>query len=316
MTSSAIGLRTGEDGKGKKSTPSFGACGGAEVCGLAVAAAGCSGVSCLLLALSVCTAYWESVTFDFGQVNRTLAAAGSTQWQQPRPLFSESGQQTGLVLLPAGNSTANGTATGFCLLNVYASMWSLCDRVNSASGTNSDYSDYCSTYSMLIRNNTCFSYISGYSSIRDLLDKTENSSESQIMKMQNNAMACCIVVLLCVAASMVTGAIGLLARVVPSIMVTSVLNLTAGIFIVFSNSIQHEKVARMIKKPQIDACPQCACYSLIKTPEMFCNSTHRSASLGWSVITAWVAAGAYLATAGCWLALTRRIRIEKSKTMV
>uniref|UniRef100_A0A1I8HBS4 Inner membrane protein n=1 Tax=Macrostomum lignano TaxID=282301 RepID=A0A1I8HBS4_9PLAT len=132
--------------------------------------------------------------------------------------------------------------------------------------------------------------------------------------MQNNTISCCIVVMLCILASLITGLIGVAARVVPSITVTGVLYLTAGIFALFGNSIEHEKISRMSRKPR--TCTDCTCYSLVKTPEEYCSSAYRTVSAGWSLIPSWAAAVSFLIASTFWLCLSRSVRIEKSKSML
>uniref|UniRef100_A0A1I8FT52 Membrane-associated protein n=1 Tax=Macrostomum lignano TaxID=282301 RepID=A0A1I8FT52_9PLAT len=191
--------------------------------GVIAVASSFSAVSLLFLVLSVATSNWDAVTFNFNLVNTSVMQSASSYYGSPKLLYSdaESTTLTGMILL-----TSN--STGYCLLNLYSSLWSLCDRVNTEDALNADYDTYCKNFSFLITNNSCFDYISGYTNARDILDATENTAESQIMKMQNNTMACCIVVLICVISSVITGTIGVLAKIVPSIMVTGVLHLTAG----------------------------------------------------------------------------------------
>uniref|UniRef100_A0A1I8G7P1 PBPe domain-containing protein n=1 Tax=Macrostomum lignano TaxID=282301 RepID=A0A1I8G7P1_9PLAT len=233
--------------------------------GVIAVASSFSAVSLLFLVLSVATSNWDAVTFNFNLVNTSVMQSASSYYGSPKLLYSdaESTTLTGMILL-----TSN--STGYCLLNLYSSLWSLCDRVNTEDALNADYDTYCKNFSFLITNNSCFDYISGYTNARDILDATENTAESQIMR----------------------------------------------IFVIFSNSIEHEKASRMTRRPQIEECPQCTCYNLVKTPEQFCTDTYRTVSIGWSVATSWVSAFLYLASSVAWFYLTRRVRIDKSKSMV
>uniref|UniRef100_A0A1I8F7Y0 Zgc: n=1 Tax=Macrostomum lignano TaxID=282301 RepID=A0A1I8F7Y0_9PLAT len=167
--------------------------------GVIAVASSFSAVSLLFLVLSVATSNWDAVTFNFNLVNTSVMQSASSYYGSPKLLYSdaESTTLTGMILL-----TSN--STGYCLLNLYSSLWSLCDRITTPTAKN---------FSFLITNNSCFDYISGYTNARDILDATENTAESQIMKMQNNTMACCIVVLICVISSVITGTIGVLAKI-------------------------------------------------------------------------------------------------------
>ncbi|KAH9278473.1 hypothetical protein ECG_09289 [Echinococcus granulosus] len=91
-------------------------------------------------------------------------------------------------------------------------------------------------------NTLCFNYIINRSRWKG------SGCRLMMLRMQNNLIACVIVVFLCIISSSIVGAISVLARMVPAAMVNAYLYLTACVFIIFANCIEHIKVNHIQSK--------------------------------------------------------------------
>ncbi|KAL5971421.1 hypothetical protein TSMEX_000851 [Taenia solium] len=140
--------------------------------------------------------------------------------------------------------------------------------------------------------------------------------------MQNNLIACTIIVFLCIIASMVIGAISVLARMVPAALVNAFLYLTAckfrfffpprlsvSVFIIFANCIEHIKVNHIQSKWG-------PCYPIVSLPPDLYDPTLIRVHYGWSVYVNWIVVGVFVASASVWFVLKQFLYVETAKAMI
>ncbi|KAH9278114.1 hypothetical protein ECG_09290 [Echinococcus granulosus] len=130
-----------------------------------------------------------------------------------------------------------------------------------------------------------------------------------MLRMQNNLIACVIVVFLCIISSTIVGAVSVLARMVPAAMVNAYLYLTACVFIMFANCIEHIKVNHIQWKWG-------PCYPIVNLPADLYDPTLIRVEYGWSVYVNWIVVGDFLASACVWFVLKQFLYVETAKTMI
>ncbi|KAL5971420.1 hypothetical protein TSMEX_000850 [Taenia solium] len=147
-------------------------------------------------------------------------------------------------------------------------------------------------------------------------DCHHNVFSGDIAGMQNNLIACMIIVFLCIIASCVVGSVSVLARRVPAAMVNAFLYLTAcksttskSVFITFANCIEHIKVNHIQSKWG-------PCYPIVRLPPDLYDPTLIRVQYGWTVFVNWVVAGVFLASTCAWFVLKQVLYVETTKTVI
>ncbi|XP_018653109.1 hypothetical protein Smp_158170 [Schistosoma mansoni] len=131
----------------------------------------------------------------------------------------------------------------------------------------------------------------------------------RLAEMQNNIISCVVVVYLSVAASVLIGAFSTLFRAVPAAMVTGVLYITSGVFIIFANCIHHTKLNRL----EYEWGP---CYPISQIPRTLYNPDIISVHPLWPVLVSWISSFVFFIASIIWLILTQLMTFENSKTMI
>ncbi|KAL5106626.1 hypothetical protein TcWFU_002148 [Taenia crassiceps] len=149
----------------------------------------------------------------------------------------------------------------------------------------------------------CFNYITNGSRWKG------SGCRLMMLRMQNNLIACVIIVFLCIIASFVVGAVSVLARRVPAAMVNAFLYLTACLFITFANCIEHIKLNHIQSKWG-------PCYPIVRLPPDLYDPTLIHVQYGWTVYVNWVVAGVFLASTCVWFVLKQVLYMETTKTMI
>ncbi|VDD78511.1 unnamed protein product [Mesocestoides corti] len=127
--------------------------------------------------------------------------------------------------------------------------------------------------------------------------------------MQNNLIACVIIVFLCIISSFVVGSVSVLARIVPAALVNAFLYLTACVFIVFANCIEHIKVIHIRSKWG-------PCYPISDLPPELYNPQMITVHYGWPVYLNWAAVSVFLGSTCAWFTLKRILFVETSKAII
>ncbi|KAL5106908.1 hypothetical protein TcWFU_006070 [Taenia crassiceps] len=149
----------------------------------------------------------------------------------------------------------------------------------------------------------CFNYITNGSRWKG------SGCRLMMLRMQNNLIACTIIVFLCIIASIVIGAISVLARMVPAALVNAFLYLTACVFIIFANCIEHIKVNHIQSKWG-------PCYPIVSLPPDLYDPTLIRVQYGWSVYVNWIVVGVFVASASVWFVLKQFLYVETAKAMI
>uniref|UniRef100_A0A094ZFS3 Uncharacterized protein n=1 Tax=Schistosoma haematobium TaxID=6185 RepID=A0A094ZFS3_SCHHA len=131
----------------------------------------------------------------------------------------------------------------------------------------------------------------------------------RLAEMQNNIISCVVVVYLSVAASVLIGAFSTLFRAVPAAMVTGVLYITSGVFIIFANCIHHTKLNRL----EYEWGP---CYPISQIPRTLYTPDIISVHPLWPVLVSWISSFVFFIASIIWLILTQLMTFENSKTMI
>ncbi|CAH8517123.1 unnamed protein product [Dicrocoelium dendriticum] len=128
------------------------------------------------------------------------------------------------------------------------------------------------------------------------------------LKMQNNIIACVIVVYLCLAVSTLLGTFATLFRNVPAAMVTGVLHVTSGVFVIFANCIHHTKLNRL----EDEWGP---CHPLTRIPEQLYRPEYISVQSHWPVIASWISSPIFFVASFAWIIFTQAMTSENSKML-
>ncbi|KAF8567825.1 hypothetical protein P879_02004 [Paragonimus westermani] len=142
-----------------------------------------------------------------------------------------------------------------------------------------------------------------------------NISETRItctqffLKMQNNIISCVIVVYLCMMVSTVIGIFATLFRNVPASMVTGVLHVTSGVFVIFANCIHHTKLNRL----ESEWGP---CHPLSRLPEQLYQPEFITVSSHWPLTVSWISSPIFFIASFAWIVLTQVMTTENSKMLI
>ncbi|CAH8607336.1 unnamed protein product [Schistosoma margrebowiei] len=188
------------------------------------------------------------------------------------------------------------------IMNLQAGIWTMCFRLADA------YKPKLLAYSSNIHPDLnipldCMSYLQAN------LSETKNLCIQFLLKMQNNIISCVVVVYLSVAASVLIGAFSTLFRAVPAAMVTGVLYITSGVFIIFANCIHHTKLNRL----EYEWGP---CYPISQIPRTLYTPDIISVHPLWPVLVSWISSFVFFIASIIWLILTQLMTFENSKTMI
>ncbi|GAA47791.1 hypothetical protein CLF_100805 [Clonorchis sinensis] len=143
----------------------------------------------------------------------------------------------------------------------------------------------------------------------------QNLSESGIsctqyyLKMQNNIISCVIVVYLCMVGSALIGTFAIVFRTVPASMVTGVLHVTSGVFVIFANCIHHTKFNRL----EYDWGP---CHPISHLPKELYHPEFISVHSHWPLIVSWIASPIFFIASVAWIIFTQLMTTENSKMMI
>ncbi|CAH8585825.1 unnamed protein product [Heterobilharzia americana] len=188
------------------------------------------------------------------------------------------------------------------IMNLQAGIWTMCFRLADA------YKAKIRAYSANIHPDSnipldCISYLQAN------LSETKNLCSQFLLKMQNNIISCVVVVYLSVAASVLIGAFSTLFRAVPAAMVTGVLYVTSGVFIIFANCIHHTKLNRL----EYEWGP---CYPISQIPSTLYTPEIISVHPLWPVLVSWISSFVFFIASIVWIILTQLMTFENSKTMI
>ncbi|TNN21119.1 hypothetical protein EWB00_000737, partial [Schistosoma japonicum] len=188
------------------------------------------------------------------------------------------------------------------IMNIQAGIWTMCFRLADA------YKPKILAYSSNLHPDSnipldCMSYLQAN------LSETKNLCVQFLLKMQNNIISCVVVVYLSVAASVLIGAFSTLFRAVPAAMVTGVLYVTSGVFIIFANCIHHTKLNRL----EYEWGP---CYPISQIPRTLYTPDIISVHALWPVLVSWISSFVFFTASITWIILTQLMTFENSKNMI
>ncbi|KAK4468760.1 hypothetical protein MN116_007934 [Schistosoma mekongi] len=188
------------------------------------------------------------------------------------------------------------------IMNLQAGIWTMCFRLEDA------YKPKILAYSSNMHPDSnipldCMSYLQAN------LSETKNLCIQFLLKMQNNIISCVVVVYLSVAASVLIGAFSTVFRAVPAAMVTGVLYVTSGVFIIFANCIHHTKLNRL----EYEWGP---CYPISQIPRTLYTPDIISVHTLWPVLVSWISSFVFFTASITWMILTQLMTFENSKTMI
>nr|CAH8863714.1 unnamed protein product [Trichobilharzia regenti] len=201
-----------------------------------------------------------------------------------------------------GNTDDEMNRNLWLIMNLQAGIWTMCFRLSDI------YKPKILAYSANIHPEShipldCISYLQAN------LSETKNLCSQFLLKMQNNIISCVVVVYLSVAASVLIGAFSTLFRAVPAAMVTGVLYVTSGVFIIFANCIHHTKLNRL----EYEWGP---CYPISQIPRTLYIPEIISVHPLWPVLVSWISSFVFFVASIIWIILTQLMTFENSKTMI
>ncbi|KAG5450729.1 hypothetical protein CSKR_108964 [Clonorchis sinensis] len=200
------------------------------------------------------------------------------------------------------NFGAGSLESAWIVMNYHAGIWSMQHTLPDIYDTSflPHYYTYCKTPPI---SSSKLSYFA------------QNLSESGIsctqyyLKMQNNIISCVIVVYLCMVGSALIGTFAIVFRTVPASMVTGVLHVTSGVFVIFANCIHHTKFNRL----EYDWGP---CHPISHLPKELYHPEFISVHSHWPLIVSWIASPIFFIASVAWIIFTQLMTTENSKMMI
>ncbi|THD28133.1 hypothetical protein D915_001067 [Fasciola hepatica] len=188
------------------------------------------------------------------------------------------------------------------VMDFYAGIWSMC--YESADIYDAHFVPY---YYRLDKGSpippSCLSYLANN------ISDTKILCSQFFLKMQNNIISCVIVVYLCMASSILIGVFATVFRNVPASMVTGVLQVTSGVFVIFANCIHHTKLNRL----EYEWGP---CHPISKIPDELYQPNLIRVHSHWSLTVSWTSSPVFFMSSFAWFILTQLMTNENSKMLI
>ncbi|XP_064639629.1 uncharacterized protein LOC135495125 [Lineus longissimus] len=254
-------------------------------------------VGSLLWIICITTDGWDMVTYRRSVLQNSLTAANKSTQVFVLSHYGEEGRGYSEIKTTRYNSAGNLTSIEYkYAFDSYGGMWKTCDYLTASQR-------------LVLRENRtswhskgeCFHYLTEY---QELMNSLKNEAK-WLVRMQNSAVSCIIVVNLLIACSVMTTIYGLWHKQVAVCMVTSAMYVIAAVFCMFGLSIIHAKNSYMMEPD---------CYSLVyhdPITKLICPS--KVVWQGWSIVIGWVAMSFFLLSFFFWSFLCRWMRQENSK---